>query len=339
MHPFLQSIAQLFAGHCEDNNIDYNIARDESNSQVYNIFQQGLDDFINKIHDFIKDQPVLFTAEKTPEGMKFSFEIKPLKEVGSVKDIPQWVLDQHGIVQAAQSDAQIKVKFADTDDVFKHIEDHPHTESVQDNYVIDDTTKPIIMLNGQVIDGFRRILAYKKAGISQIPYYNLNDVITLEDQYRSPTKRHKLTQRAFRSSINLQECLSDIRYKLKKPLLAHDNKTIIPINSEIVIYDNDLRLPDIWWEGRVINVDREALDDALGFSIDERILYRANNIDEEIDESYDWRDDEAARRGLVLKYCEACGKLKQMSKDRTTCNNCDPFNSIPKKIERNEREI
>jgi len=98
-----------------------------------------------------------------------------------------------------------------------------------------------------------------------------------EDQYKSPTRSVLLKQSPFRSSFGLSKSFGGIdKYngrsfkkklsealKLKNDLVAHDNVTVIPAGTELEIHDGDLKLPDVRWKGKITNVDRVKLDDAI----------------------------------------------------------------------------
>lgn len=102
-----------------------------------------------------------------------------------------------------------------------------------------------------------------------------------EDQYKTPDTRYARSQAPYAgSSINpaktfggiptkskkkkkkVQESIGD-KHKLSKALIAHDNITIIPAGAEIEIVDDDPTLPDIKYEGKIINVDRASLNSCI----------------------------------------------------------------------------
>ncbi len=109
-----------------------------------------------------------------------------------------------------------------------------------------------------------------------------------EDQYKSPTRKWIRQQSAFPSSMGKsrtfggvegynnssnkyqkrkrrkmdESCLGMVG-KLKHTILAHDNATYIPKGSIIKIVDDDKSLPDVEYEGRIINVDRAVLEKAF----------------------------------------------------------------------------
>lgn len=96
-----------------------------------------------------------------------------------------------------------------------------------------------------------------------------------EDQYKSPTRKQIRKQSAFRSSFGPSRSFGGIKgygklnkklseaLNLKDDLLAHDNVTVIPSGSEVDVHDPDPELPDLDYDGTVINVDRCNLGDAI----------------------------------------------------------------------------
>jgi hypothetical protein len=98
-----------------------------------------------------------------------------------------------------------------------------------------------------------------------------------EDQYKSPTRRMIQRQTMFRSSFGPSKSFGGVtKYngqkskhmkeyyqgsvgKITDNLKSHDCTTIIPKGSYIKIVDPDPSLPDIEFEGKIINVDGESL--------------------------------------------------------------------------------
>lgn len=141
--------------------------------------------------------------------------------------------------------------------------------------------------SGVLVDGFRRLYASHLRGEPQVETMDIKDIINeyntrlgvMEDQYKSPTRRMIRKQSAFPSSFGpsksfggvggqdkyskkekATECYMGELGKLSQDLTAHDQKTIIPAGSVVRVVDSDKDLPDVWYDGRIINVDREALE-------------------------------------------------------------------------------
>lgn len=143
---------------------------------------------------------------------------------------------------------------------------------------------------GVLVDGFRRLYASYYRQEPEVKAIDIADVVSgvqdrlgikLEDQYKSPTRRMIQKQSAFRSSFGktksfggvskyngkgkysetMDECNLGEVGKLKNDLLAHDNKTIVPKGTVVKVVDADAGLPDIKYDGKIVNVDREAIED------------------------------------------------------------------------------
>lgn len=140
--------------------------------------------------------------------------------------------------------------------------------------------------NGIIIDGFKRLYAAHNHNKPAIECIDVKDVITeaqqilSEDQLKSPTRGHLRLQSAFPSSIGPSRSFGGVsgyngqskkkkhmkeycigQYgKITKDLLAHDNSTTIPAGSYVKVVDGDEGLPDVEFEGRIINVDRDVLN-------------------------------------------------------------------------------
>ena len=138
---------------------------------------------------------------------------------------------------------------------------------------------------GRLVDGRKRLYnAYKKK-LGLIEYLDIKDVLTeaqkyiTEDQYRWSSRRQIQNQSSFPQSMSpsrsfggisgykrirrkrhMKEYEQNICGKLTGDLVAHDRSTIIPAGSMIRIVDHDPNLPDIEFEGRIINVDQCNLD-------------------------------------------------------------------------------
>lgn len=143
---------------------------------------------------------------------------------------------------------------------------------------------------GVLMDGFRRLYASYYRQEPSVKAVDVADIVSglqdrigikLEDQYKSPTRRMIQKQSGFRSSFNktksfggvsgydgkgkysktMDECYTGEVGKLKADLLAHDNVTTIPKGTIVKVVDGDEHLPDIKYDGKIVNVDRDALED------------------------------------------------------------------------------
>lgn len=113
-----------------------------------------------------------------------------------------------------------------------------------------------------------------------IEYIDIKDIAESylnEDQYHFATRKMIDKQTCFRASFNksksfggISECNNGDVIKLKKDLIAHDNTTVIPKGSVVKIVDNDeAGLPDIAFNGSIINVDWDNLYDNYEYVVKE----------------------------------------------------------------------
>jgi hypothetical protein len=154
--------------------------------------------------------------------------------------------------------------------------------------VTDSVIEDPIRHAGVLVDGFRRLYRSHTLREPKVEAIDIADVIkeyqnrleTMnEDQYKSPTRKLIRKQSAHPSSFEpsksfggisgydkyskkkMEECYQGEIGKISKDLLAHDNKTIIPAGAVVRVVDGDEGLPDvITHDGRIINVDRQALE-------------------------------------------------------------------------------
>lgn len=155
--------------------------------------------------------------------------------------------------------------------------------------VTDSVLQDPVRHSGVLVDGFRRLYRSHANREPKIEAMDIADIIKEyqtrleqsmnEDQYKAPTRRMIRKQSAHPSSFEpstsfggidgyskyskkqMDECYQGEIGKISKDLLAHDNKTIIPAGSTIRVVDGDEGLPDVWYDGRIINVDRAKLEE------------------------------------------------------------------------------
>jgi hypothetical protein len=155
--------------------------------------------------------------------------------------------------------------------------------------VTDSVIQDPIKHSGVLVDGFRRLYRAHANRESKIEAMDIADIIKEyqtrleqsmnEDQYKSPTRKMIRKQSAHPSSFEpsksfggidgyskyskkkMDECYQGEIGKISKDLLAHDNKTVIPAGAVIRVVDADEGLPDVWYDGRIINVDRAKLEE------------------------------------------------------------------------------
>ena len=179
----------------------------------------------------------------------------------------------------------IPVRIQDVRRLWKsHLDKKDPFESKINDLVIVDSTDG----NMDIVCGWNALSAANKSGKNLIETIDINDIIMTiedkllgEDQYKFSTRKHIRQQSLYPSSFGpsrsfggvsgyngnknrTRRSMLEYRHgsagKLTGDLVAHDNVTVIPSGSEIKIIDNDARLPDIEWNGKIINVDRDKLD-------------------------------------------------------------------------------
>ena len=194
----------------------------------------------------------------------------------------------------------LPVKIADVESVWQNNSEDPRWDELGDEksaYVDKPGDFPPIVVdtveesNGRLVDGYKRLFAAFQKKEQLIEYIDINDIILeaqkylVEDQYKSPTRKMIEKQTAFRSSFgpsksfggiggskpkrkhSIKEGNQETYGKLSGDLVAHNRSTVIPSGSAIRIVDHDPALPDVEWEGQIINVDREALDKVFEISM------------------------------------------------------------------------
>lgn len=157
---------------------------------------------------------------------------------------------------------------------------------VMDTVIVNECEGSEIEL-GRLIDGRKRLYNAHKNNVGLIEYVDIKDVITeaekhlMEDQYRWSSRRQIQNQSSFPQSMgpsrsfggiagykkvnrkrHQQECREyeqNTYGKLSGDLVAHDQSTVIPAGSMVRIVDHDPSLPDVEFDGRIINVDNTAL--------------------------------------------------------------------------------
>lgn len=198
----------------------------------------------------------------------------------------------------------LPVKIADVESTWQDHSDDPYWDELGNEksaYVDKPGDFPPIVLDTveediKLVDGYKRLFAASQKGEQLIEYIDISDIIAealkhlTEDQYKSPTRKMIEKQTAFRSSFgpsksfggvggskpkrkrDVKECNQETYGKLTGDLVAHDGTTVIPSGSAVRIVDHDPGLPDVEWEGQILNVDREALDKVFkGSSFSEQL--------------------------------------------------------------------
>lgn len=205
------------------------------------------------------------------------------------------------LINESFKDLEVPTRMVDTEALWQTHAGHPRWQELGDRQnmyvdlqadyppiVTDSVVQDPIRHAGVLVDGFRRLYRAHTNREPKIEAMDIADIISEyqnrlnnmnEDQYKSPTRKLIRKQSAHPSSFapsksfggisgyskyskkKMEECYQGEIGKISKDLLAHDNKTIIPAGAVIRVVDGDEGLPDVWYDGRIINVDRAKLEE------------------------------------------------------------------------------
>jgi hypothetical protein len=204
------------------------------------------------------------------------------------------------LINESFKELEVPTRMVDTEGLWQTHMDHPRWQELGDRQnmyvdlqadyppiVTDSVIQDPIKHSGVLVDGFRRLYRAHANREPQIETMDIADIITEyknriglnEDQYKSPTRKLIRKQSSHPSSFapsksfggidgygkyskkKMEECYQGEIGKISKDLLAHDNKTIIPAGAVVRVVDGDEGLPDVWYDGQIINVDRSKLEE------------------------------------------------------------------------------
>lgn len=203
------------------------------------------------------------------------------------------------LINESFKELEVPTRMVDTEALWQTHIDHPRWGELGDRknmyvdlqadfppVVTDSVNSEPIKHAGVLVDGFRRLYRAHTLREPKVEAMDIADIISEyqnrlqnldEDQYKSPTRRMIRKQSAYPSSFGrsksfggvggdkyskkMEECYQGEIGKISKDLLAHDNKTIIPAGAIVRVVDGDEGLPDVWYDGRIINVDRAKLEE------------------------------------------------------------------------------
>ena len=208
---------------------------------------------------------------------------------------------RHGqLINESFKELEVPTRMVDTEALWQTHMDHPRWIELGDRrnmyadlqadyppIVTDSVVEEPIKHAGVLVDGFRRLYRAHANHEPKIEAIDIADIIAEyqnrinsmnEDQYKSPTRKLIRKQSAHPSSFapsksfggvsgygkyakKMDECYQGEIGKISQDLLAHDNKTVIPAGSIVRVVDGDEGLPDVWYDGRIINVDRAKLEE------------------------------------------------------------------------------
>lgn len=249
LDPLMQEVARKFDDICRSLGALYTIEHDTHNEQGYLIHNfKDVNNIATAMEDFIADKWVRMEINEG-DGPYFKFTVKALYEY----DEPVQMVD---VDKIAEVNALETVSESDAAKWVTAI-------------VAGQVIPPIVVSpTNKILEGAEIAKALLKVG-----GMNGKMPVIYEEQRKSPNRHYSRRQAQFRSSFGplrvfgrVVECNVGDKMKLVEPLTAYDNVTIIPKGTLVEIVDNDPRLPDIKYDGQIINVSMEKLMKATGNS-------------------------------------------------------------------------
>lgn len=263
LEPSLKEIAARFDEVCRKLGALYTIEQDTHNEQGYAIRNEvDISILEGEMNDFIADKWVDMAIEEGASGPYVKFSLLPIFEYNE------------------------DVKMVDLETIEIYNQDVLADDEQVDKWVVAMSGKKFIP--PIIIDSHSRILEGTNVYRAWLKIGGINGRIPTisEDQIKSPTKAHSRRQAANRGAIgklsvfgHIIECKIGDKFKLSKDLMGYDNITIVPAGTEVEVVDNDPRVPDIKYEGKIINVSMDKLMTAINDSFERRL---SKKLDEAI---------------------------------------------------------
>lgn len=283
IHPNLQPACAEFIRLCEAHDVPYIIVEDSPSKQVFRVDSPKVQKAILEYAE----------ANNTPidiEGSDISIMAgnnKPQKCYVAVIDddvqrkmmeaIIHYMGNRHGqMINESFKDLEVPTRMLDTEALWETHQNHPHWAELGDRQnmyvdlqadfpplVTDSVIQDPIKHSGVLVDGFRRLYRSHTLREPKVEAMDIADIIKeyqnrLEQNMNEDKHQPIIKQRKY--SKTMEECYQGDIGKLSGDLLAHDNKTVIPAGAVVRVVDGDEGLPDIWYDGRIINVDRAKLE-------------------------------------------------------------------------------
>lgn len=286
----LVPICRMFGIICNENNINYLIKTDEIQLQEYQVKLRP------KLVDLLKaaampdgiivsynNETLSIKPHRLSESRRSEYKINQLDPAG-LERMQNWAIQyvgekNRGPFSNIFNGMVLPVRIANVQSVWQsHLKDPRWDELGYEKsayvdkpgdyppIVVDTTKESQDYPAGRLVDGYKRLYAANHRKEQLIECIDMNDVIT-------EANRH------------IAECDMNEYSKLAGDLMAHDQQTVIPKGSIIKVVDADEGLPDIEWEGKTINVDREAL---------ERV-WKSMSFNEQIKKALELHDDSKPR--------------------------------------------
>lgn len=302
----LREVADEFDALCANHGLQYTIESDTHNEQGYLIHgdTEKADSVREYMERFLNDRWIAMEVEPNKHGSYFKFTIQPLYEYSDE-------VEYKDVMKLAEANAVALESVSDYDDLLiaLHLDRWIAPIVVNDDMTVIeglDVLKALVEIGGIHGNGMAPTIRENQykfpssrlrraqapfSGSSNKPAKTFGGVST-ESQYKNSGEAlaHATSPRdgssnepaltlggnpvkkkgKKRKKVAAEDI--GIEYTLIKPLLAHDNTTIIPKGATVVIVDDDPELPDVKLEdGRIVNVDMEDLKSCIKEDVFDRI--------------------------------------------------------------------
>lgn len=308
----LREVADKFDDLCRDHNLQYTIESDTHNEQGYLIHGHDVDATSVQMYmeDFLGDRWIAMEVEPNNHGSYFKFTIQPLYEYSEEVEYHdvlklaeanstalEDVSDYEDFLVALHTDRKVDPIVVGDD--LSVVEGLGLLKALVEIGGIRGTgMAPTIHENQYKFPSSRHRRAQAPfSGSSNKPAKTFGGASTedkkiSENQYKGPEGALSRASSPRSGSSNepaptiggnptdkkkkkkskkkVEESFGE--YTLVKPLLAHDNTTVIPKGAKVILVDNDPELPDVQLEdGRIVNVDMAELKGCIKESPEDRI--------------------------------------------------------------------
>lgn len=270
----------------------YIIVEDSPSKQVYRINNHRFADKTRKIQKAIRefadqnnvtadvdDQDISLLAGPTAPQKCFVAVIDDDIQSKMMEAVVHYMGSRHGqLINESFKDLEVPTRMVDTEALWQTHQDHPRWGELGDRQnmyvdlqadfpplVTDSVIQDPIKHAGVLVDGFRRLY---RAHTLREPKVETMDIADIIKEYQTRLENENMSEGKNLSHVNskyskksmIEECYQGDIGKVTDDLLAHDNETVIPAGSVIRVVDGDEGLPDVWYDGQIINVDRAKLE-------------------------------------------------------------------------------
>lgn len=291
--PALQSTCVEFDRLCRHYDIPYIIVEDSPTKQSYRLatpdkriltaIREYADQNSNTVNGNEQDISVLAGDCGSPKKC-FVAVIDDDIQSKMMEAVIHYMGSRHGqLINDSFKELEVPTRMVDTEALWQSHMEHPRWNELGDRknmyadrqadyppVVTDSVLQDPVRHSGVLVDGFRRLYRSHANREPKIEAMDIADIIKeyqtrLEQSMNEDRHKASVPSKTFGvskySKKKMDECYQGEIGKISKDLLAHDNKTIIPAGSTIRVVDGDEGLPDVWYDGRIINVDRAKLEE------------------------------------------------------------------------------